>query len=73
MDCESITGIVLILEDENNKNMNIFNSTHGLEKYLKTINLNDYERTNILFYIDGEICGEMSKIYKTRYINNKLV
>ena len=52
MDCESITGIVLILEDENNKNMNIFNSTHGLEKYLKTINLNDYERTNILFYID---------------------
>ncbi len=62
-------GIVLILEDENDKNMNMFNSTYGLEEYLTTINLNDYEYKNILFYIDGEMNMEMSKIYKNRYIN----
>ena len=65
-------GIVLILEDENDKNMNMFNSTYGLEEYLTTINLNDYEYKNILFYIDGEMNMEMSKIYKNRYINKKL-
>ena len=62
-------GIVLILEDENDKNMNLFTSTYGLEEYLTTINLNDYEYKNILFYIDGEMNMEMSKIYKNRYIN----
>ena len=61
-------GIVLILEDENDKNMNIFNSTYSLEEYLTTINLNDYEYKNILFYVDGEMNMKISKIYKNRLI-----
>ena len=48
--------------------MNIFNSTYSLEEYLTTINLNDYEYKNILFYVDGEINMKISKIYNNRFI-----
>ena len=73
MDYETITEIVLILENEIDKDHHYFNSTYGLEEYLKTINLNDYDYTRLLFRINGELDYKLSKIYNTRYINNKLV
>jgi len=68
MDCENITEVVLILEDETDKHYHHFNSTYGLEEFLKTINLNDYEYTNILFRMNGELDYKLCKLYKDRYI-----
>ena len=69
---EKGTMIILILEDDNNRNRHLFNSTDGLEEYLKTIDLNDYLYKNILFQIDGELNFKMSQIYKKRYFELNL-
>ena len=61
--------LILILETENDKIYNHFNSTDNLEEYLKTINLNIYCYTNILFKIDDEVDFKLSKMYKKRYLN----
>ena len=61
--------LILILETENDKIYNYFNSTDYLEEYLKNINLNSYCYTNILFKIDDEIDFKLSKMYKKRYLN----
>jgi len=65
--------IKLILETEDDIIYNMFNSTESLEDFLKTINLNDYLRKNIIFYIDDEMNYEMSKIYCKRYIRKNLL
>jgi len=67
------TGIVLILEDEDNIYHNWFNSTNGFEDFLTTIDLKNYERTNILFYYDGEMNDCVSKLYHDRYIKKYFV
>ena len=64
--------IVLILETETETQQHIFNSTDELELYLNTIDLSMYSRTNILFYIDGEMNYEIMKIYKQKYLNKKI-
>lgn len=46
----------------------LFNSTDGLEMFLKDIKLEDYCYKNILFYLDGEMNIEVSKIYKKEYL-----
>jgi len=73
MDTELKTFITLILETEDDIIHNMFNSTESLEDFLKTINLNDYLRKNIIFYIDDEMNYEMSKIYCKRYIRKNLL
>ena len=60
--------LYLILETETEKVWNEFNSTNGLELYLKTIDLNEYSYKNILFYIDGEMNWKISKIYTKKYL-----
>jgi hypothetical protein len=60
--------LVLILEDDKDRNLNLFNSTFGLEEYLKTVDLTAYSYKNILFRIDGDVNIEMSKIYQKRYL-----
>ncbi len=69
MSSELKTFIRLVLETEDDLKHNMFNSTESLEDFLKTINLNDYLRKNIIFYIDDEMNYEMSKIYCKRYIH----
>lgn len=61
--------VILILETETDKIYNFFNSSDHLEEYLKTINLNSYCYTNILFKIDDEIDFKITKMYKERYLN----
>ena len=73
MDIELKTFITLILETEDDIIHNMFNSTESFEDFLKTINLNDYLRKNIIFYIDDEMNYEMSKIYCKRYIRKNLL
>jgi hypothetical protein len=65
---EKGTMIILILEDDNNRNRHLFNSTDGLEEYLETIDLTAYVYKNILFQIDGELNFEMSQFFKKRYL-----
>jgi hypothetical protein len=60
--------LVLILETENDKEMTSFDSTNALELYLKTIDLIEYSRSNILLYIDGEMNLELMKLFKARYL-----
>jgi hypothetical protein len=60
--------IVLILETENDKEMTTFDSTNALELYLKTIDLTEYNRLNILLYIDGKMNLDLMKLFKTRYL-----
>ncbi len=60
--------ILLILETENDIHRNIFYSSESLEDFLKTINLDDYLRKNIILYIDDEMCFELSKVYNKRYL-----
>ena len=62
--------LVLLLEDENNRNFISFNTSNGLEEFLKVTELSLYQRTNILFYIDGELNNCMSDIYKKRYLKS---
>jgi len=69
---EKGTIIILILEDDDNENFHLFNSTDGLEEYLKTIDLTAYLYKNILFQIDGELNFKMSQIYKKRYFELNL-
>ena len=61
--------VILILETDDDIENHIFNNTDCLEDFLKTINLNEYEYTSILFLLDGECHHNMTKIYKKRYIN----
>ena len=61
--------VILILETADDIVNHIFNSSDGLEDFLKTINLNEYEYTSILFLVDGECHHNMSTIYRARYID----
>jgi hypothetical protein len=60
--------LILILETEDDRIHITCGSTDDLVDYLKTINLEDYERSNILFYIDDKVNYAISKIYKERYL-----
>jgi hypothetical protein len=60
--------LILVLENEHNRQYHQFNSSEGLEKYLTTINQKEYCRKNILFYIDNELNYKISNLYKNRYL-----
>ena len=60
--------LILILENETDTDYHPFSSTDGMEQYLKTIDLSEYCRTNILFKIDGELNWEIMKMYKKKYL-----
>jgi len=62
--------LILILEDENNRNFHFFNSSNGLEEFLKVTELSLYQITNILFLIDGEWNKCISDIYIKRYLKS---
>jgi len=62
--------LILILETKEDINHITCGSTDDLVDYLKTINLEDYERSNILFIIDGSPNYKISKIYRDRYLKN---
>ena len=63
-----MTELVLILEDALNRTLYHFNDTSMFEDFLKTINLNDYEYKNILFYVDDELHYKISKMFRDVYI-----
>jgi len=60
--------LILKLETETDIEYIIFNSSYGLEEYLKTINLNYYIYSRILFKIDDEIEFSITRLYNERYL-----
>jgi hypothetical protein len=60
--------IVLVLENDTDIYHHQFYKTDDLEMYLKKINQEDYMRTNIIVYIDGELNFLLSKLFKKRYL-----
>ena len=60
--------LVLILEDDTSINYYSFDSSKALEDYLKNINLDNFLRKNILFYIDDEINDKLTELYKKKYL-----
>jgi hypothetical protein len=62
------TYIALFLNRKLDRKTYLFNSTDDLEMFLKDIKLKDYCYKNILFYLDGEMNIEVSKLYKKRYL-----
>ena len=62
--------LALFLENENDLFINLFSDDECLEKYLETINFDDWSRANIILYQNDEMNFEMSKIYKERYLTH---
>jgi hypothetical protein len=65
---DDFTGIALFLDTENDNEIHVFNSSNGLESYLKEIENKIYKRKNILFFVNGEMNIGMSNIYVNRYL-----
>ena len=61
--------VVLILEDECDKEYHTFYSSEDLETYLNTTNFQKHIRKNILFYLDDELNYKMSNMYKKKYLS----
>ena len=59
--------IQLILENDTHTYLHFFNSTDSVEQYLKSVNINEYTHTDIIFMCYGEIDVKKSKVYKKRF------
>lgn len=60
--------LLLILENNTDREHHQFFSSDALEDFIKTINFKDYTHTNILFYVDDKLNYDITKIYCERYL-----